>query len=474
MSLSDTTGYLKRNKGRTAIVVGYDKLGGVGRFTDLFHQYGYDHVVALVNQPDLLTTLRKVPGLDLVKVDDPLDPQQLFDAAKEHGADDSATPFICIQDRPMFSYVDTWERLNAEKPRPFHVPLRGLVNGRLKPQARACWNESGVDCTKWTVRSIDEGASREWTEIGGLSEICDAKKYAVKPICGMASEAVKVCVGRDLDECVSSVRSFLREQSFFHDQGSRAGVWRDRVRQHEIEFRLYSDVLIEEWLEGNEYTVDGYVIGGKVSISVQQKESRIEDPFFGDGLIVSPPDPSDWQMPSSGGQSKKFASRCRTSIAEFEKFMLLGLKAINLDNWVFHAEVMETKEGLRFVELNPRPAGGLLWLTAGLHLGLDPFEVVLRMHLKNSTLSPRAGWVTGQFPIYARKIGKISEVIGIELAREVPNVQRVDQSMFPGEVITSLNRENYVAFVCIHAPTHAEVRQIAEHVESLIRVECES
>jgi hypothetical protein len=287
----------------------------------------------------------------------------------------------------------------------------------------------------------------------------------------MASEAVRVCSGRDLDQSVSHVQSFLKSQAFFHDSKSKAGMVRHRIGEREAKYFLYSDVLVEELLEGNEFTVDGYIANGEVSIAVQQKEFRIVDPFFGDGLIVSPPDHNAWQPSGNAERSIVQAGRCHTSIAEFEQFLLRGLRALGLDNWVFHAEVMETEHGLRFVELNPRPAGGLLWLTAGLHLGLDPFEAVLRMHLNHNTLSTRRNWVTGQFPIYAKRTGKISKVTGIERAREIEGVKRIDQAVYPGDEIASLERENYVAFVCIHASNHDEVRRIAAEVETLIEIE---
>lgn len=60
---------------------------------------------------------------------------------------------------------------------------------------------------------------------------------------------------------------------------------------------------------------------------------------------------------------------------------------------------------------------------------------------------------------------------GIERAREIEGVKRIDQAVYPGDEIASLERENYVAFVCIHASNHDEVRRIAAEVETLIEIE---
>ena len=169
------------------------------------------------------------------------------------------------------------------------------------------------------------------------------------------------------------------------------------------------DVLIEEELQGPEYTVDGFVQFGVVHAVVQHKETRRRRPFFGDGLIVSPPDP---RCRSASSLGLRPDAHCGLDESVFVDVVRRGLNALGIDSWSFHAEMIVHNGVPNFVELNPRPAGGLLWQTAGLRLGVDPIEATVALHLRERLEPSRRGGVVGQFPIYADQLGRFSEVIG--------------------------------------------------------------
>jgi hypothetical protein len=114
------------------------------------------------------------------------------------------------------------------------------------------------------------------------------------------------------------------------------------------------------------------------------------------------------------------------SHADFVDLLTRGLAALGFTNWVFHAEIIATKQGLRFVELNPRPPGGLLSRTASVHLGVDLFEAIMRIHLGIDTEPASQCMVTGQFPIYAERIGTVVSIGGLDEAKAIPCVDRIE------------------------------------------------
>ena len=451
---------------RVAFVVGYERLGGVPHFAKLFSQYGFENVIGLVDQPDLLQ--HGIPNLTLVKVGDPLDPAQLLKAARDCGAN-RESPFFCVQDRLTFSYLDALQELDVLEN--FHVPVEGIRRARLKPVARELWNRAGVDLTKWTIRCESAKRSDAWNAIGGLSSLEGGRQYIVKPIAGMASEAVAACSAKEVVQRVDDVRAFLRAQTYFRPMGTPGSSVECDLGHRKDTYYPYSDVLVEEFIDGDEFTIDGSISESGAAIAVQQKEFRVVKPFFGDGLIVSPPDVRAIGRSDDLGDSMLQAGQCLTDQASFASFLERGARALGLCDWVFHAEVIQLgRNALRFVELNPRPAGGLLWHTAGMHLGLDALESVVRMHLKIHTPTLKRGWITGQFPIYAQKVGVVLRVEGLEDAEACPGVQRVVPVLRAGDRVVSLDKENYVAFVSIYAESHQAVRQIAEKVRRMIQV----
>ena len=459
---------IKRDK---AIIVGFNQFGGVIQLSRLLEHRGYHDIVGLVNKPEIIDVGDAPSCLRLVRVDTPLNPTVLRRVASDYGAAEPNTPFLCAQDRAMLPYVKAWRELRSSAGETLHVPCDGITRARVKPLARELWNLSGVDATEWTVATGQDWTVDRLSGGGTLLQFARDREYVVKPVAGMASEAVKVCLGSDIEQCVAEVRAFLSVQPVSSESGPEGTVVTDTINGIRRKYSLFTDVLIEEKLPGNEYTVDGYVVGGSVCVAVQQKEYRIIKPFFGDGLIVSPPSTDELQADVES-PSVAHAGTCHTRPGAFEALLERGLAALGLDNWVFHAEIMETPNNeLRFVELNPRPAGGLLWLTAGVHVGQDPYEIMLKMHLRHDVLTKRSGWVTGQFPVYAKRAGKISHVKGIEEARNISGVIKVVQVARKGDEIVSLEKENYLAFVSIYAATHDDVRRIAREVADVIDIE---
>jgi hypothetical protein len=442
---------------KTAVVVGFNRLGGVRRVAELLRQRDYRNIVIALNAPEQFPELRHEQGVHVVRIGHPFSSDELLETVRNLDGFESESPFLCLTDRPMFAYLDALSRLRATSYERW-VPADGIRNARLKPRARQLWDAREIDGPKWRVVSSDSIRERQWKACSNLIA-CDTAHYVIKPIQGAGSECVTAVEGwSNALAAADVVRQRLLGESL---QPIHVG--------DEVYFPS-TDILIEEEVLGPEYTIDGFVSRGKVEAVVQHKESRKHEPFFGDGLIVSPPDPAgDLIDPWDGYRVERHSGlKEEDFIAVVER----GLAALGLDNWGFHAEMIVADGKPQFVELNPRPAGGLLWQTAGLRLGLDPFDACVRFHLGEMVTATRAECVTGQFPIYADRLGEITHVAGIDDAKGVTHVHEI-RSALPTEgiFVDSLDREHYLAFVSVRASNHAQVRKASSLVREKLTIE---
>jgi hypothetical protein len=445
----------------TAIVVGYNGAGGIRSLCELFHRYGFHSVFALVDRRDLMARLLNVPGLEIVEVHDILNAKSLA-ATIRSIVGYREVPFLCLQDTATFAYLAARKLLYGSGETRYHVPIDAILRARIKPSARLCWNRAYADTTKWTILGDSRRANERWSHIGGLQPV-EGASYIVKPICGTASEMVSREISwPDVEAAAARIRDHF-------DTAEIAASSEHVQRIDGEEYHLYRDVIVEEFLQGAHYTLDGYSSTNDVSVVVQHKETIWTRKFLGDGGIYSPPDPSLKVL--SPVPPLEFTGKSTTPAETFDDFVRKSVMAIGLRQWSFHGEAVVTADGnIHYVELNPRSPGGLLWRTAGLHLGIDPDELIVRSHLRIPSNLVKRNWVTVQFPIYAEEIGIIDAVEGAEEARKINFVEFIQAVKEPGDEIKYDKRENYAAFVCIHAPNHPAAREAEQKVRSVLRV----
>jgi hypothetical protein len=431
-----------------AIVVGCYGLGAISVLADCLSRYGYRHITALVNDLGAYNRASH-PNVEFFEVPSIFDPSCLFEVLIKKA--DEGTPILCCQDRLMFSYASAIESFCQTVKWRFHLPADGILRARMKPLARYYWSRisegSVVDPTSWVVLPFDGNKARLGKAVGCLKVEPEAH-YFLKPVCGMGSEMVKMVTGDQIEKVAAEVGEYFRGQ---------IGEEVDRqVTLDDCNFALYKDVLIEEVIAGEEYTIDGHLSKNDVSCVVQHKETQFTSPFVGDGLIVSPPDVSERSL-----------STLRRKMGDFVR---RGAQALGLENWVFHTEIRASPRGPRFVEFNPRPAGGLLSYTAGAHLGTDLFDLCVKYHLQLPSSHVKPGWITGHFPIYAFRTGIFDgfEPIGYQEAARLPGVH-VSETAAAGDLIDDIRQENYLAHVWIHAEGHEEIRHLEQQVRGLLK-----
>lgn len=186
-----------------------------------------------------------------------------------------------------------------------------------------------------------------------------------------------------------------------------------------------NDIIVESYIPGVEYAIEGVLEHGQVHIlAIFDKPDPLEGPFFEETIYVTP---------SRASESEQAA--IRDTIA-------LAVVALGLAHGPFHAECRVNDRGVFVLEVAARPIGGLCARAlqfVGPHMQTAGLEEVLLRHASGESI---AAWTreenaSGVMMIPIPAGGVYRGVRGIEEARQVPHVYDVritakaDQQLVP-------------------------------------------
>lgn len=444
---------------RTAYVIGYNNLGAVTALSEAIAKC-YENLVILCNDPKFIDrTYKKLYKKYSVVQIDVCSTKQLISFFSEIDFDHKVDSFICMQDKPMFAYLSCLKHLEHTYSFNSNIPLDGIRAARIKPLTRELLSKYGLTPIKWKVCDIEEVESTiEYFKTRNID------KVFIKPVAGMGSELVAPEKTENLKSVLPNIFEELNKTYF--------DIKEDHFfKINNKSYSIYHSLLIEENLQGAEFTIDGAIQNGNVIAIAQHKESRKISPFSGDGLIISPPSFGESTPAELIPDWPGYEQSAPGSITEADlvKFCTSVLNALNIDNWLFHIELILAKtieneseiSKPTIVEINPRIPGGLL---------ARAFEVRTGINLANAALSLINGddiqplyskYVTGQFPIYWEE-GFIESVSEGQFSK---NEQKIDTlSMCSRLDVYKKGKENYLAFLMLKGASHEEVRNAAKKI----------
>ncbi|WP_447007986.1 pyridoxal-phosphate dependent enzyme [Saccharothrix isguenensis] len=176
--------------------------------------------------------------------------------------------------------------------------------------------------------------------------------------------------------------------------------------------------LVEQYLDGREYSVEMFSWEGRAHCVGVTAKTLGPPPHFVEDRHVFPaplaPDERDAIVATAAG----------------------ALTATGFRTGATHTEVRVTVDGPAVVEVNPRPAGGMIPEAIRLATGLDLLEMQLGAALGRApdlTTTDR-GTVGIQF-LTADRPGVLVAVDGVEDALRVPGVERITVTARPGQEV---------------------------------------
>jgi len=217
-------------------------------------------------------------------------------------------------------------------------------------------------------------------------------------------------------------------------------------------------VLVEEYLEGDQYSIDGVVSSkGKTyfypPVFVKTGEKMGFDDFF-----------SYLQMTPT--KLKK------DSVSGLEHVVGQSIRALGLRSSSFHAELLRTEDGWKMIEIGPRIGGFRQDLYMNSY-GIDctANDLAIRKPEK-PVISKKVLGSSAALKIFAKKEGKIKTIKGARKINELESVLNVKQHLKKGDrALYSKNGGKGVFFVTLFNEDRSKLLADIRRIEKTVVVE---
>lgn len=313
--------------------------------------------------------------------------------------------------------------------------LGRLIGARgIPPEVALACRDKAVQKDRWRAAGVPTAALQVFPD--GLGEKGEAARrlahagmgfpLVVKPPAGGASRAV--AVARDMDELVAAAHAV--------DGGGR--------------------VLVESFVEGPEWHLDGVLVDGTLDVLAVSK--------YGEPVRCTKQGRPVTSIALSPNRDAKTYARA-------EEFTERAVRALGLDRGAFHLEVFGEPGNLVAGELACRPGGGMVDLTVRRTVGVDLWAAAaqaitgdpIRREPVRRDLT--YGWV-----ILPTCPGKVNLVTEADLTG-LPGIEGIDMRIEPGAVMGDIahTASTGVAFATVRGAGEAACRQAIEHVVATVR-----
>ena len=175
-------------------------------------------------------------------------------------------------------------------------------------------------------------------------------------------------------------------------------------------------VLIEEYIPGMEYVVEGLLDSGNWrTMAIFGKPEPLEGPFFEETIYIAPPG-------LAFDVEKKILDTVRATC-----------EAYGLEHGPVHAECRINEDGVWLIELAPRTIGGKCSRIFQMATGQALEDIVILNALGRPAPFRSPAGVIGVMMIPVPGSGVVRRVEGIEAARCVDHIEEIEIDVKPGQ-----------------------------------------
>ncbi|MEZ9288101.1 ATP-grasp domain-containing protein [Vibrio lentus] len=301
------------------------------------------------------------------------------------------------------------------------INLKGISpaivdNLRFKDQMRINMQAAGLNNPDFHLIKGVEGIDNLSQEI--------AFPCVLKPVGGAGS--VHVCRVNDIEQ--------LRDAYSLAQEDERRELGND----------IGTKMLLESYVQGLEYSVDGYVNGAGAHILAVTEKLLGKEPYFVEmGHLVPANLPNNVQV-------------------DIERYIKKAIASLGLDLGAFHAEIRLAENGPVLIEIGARLPGDKIVDLIKLAKGIDLAEVTVRLYLGQDDVQvpeQRKGY-SGITFFSAEHLKRLTGVKGENELNQIPGYVEHQLLKHPGDVVPRLtDYRGRVAFVVIH---HQEQQGLVE------------
>ncbi|MEO9530430.1 ATP-grasp domain-containing protein [Roseibium sp.] len=300
------------------------------------------HQVTLIVPEDLsLLTMMKMPMSKLGAF--------LGDRGKIHHIANAesgleATIAKIHEEQPIDAILTTSELAvipTAEMARTFHTRYddpEALAKAVYKSRCREVLAEHGIRSTRFAKASDFDSAQRALRTVGFPA--------VIKPTRGVAKEASAI------------VRDEADLRRFFDAASASTRV------SPGMERFVSSEFVVESYIDGPLYSAEILAVEGRVHLlTTARRERAVHDPLIEVAAA----------MPSGLSTIVQ---------AETKDYLQSVFNAVGLKVGIYHVEFILGSEGPVLVEINPRMMGGIAPILFEQLTGMDPYELLINLHLE--------------------------------------------------------------------------------------------
>ena len=344
------------------------------------------------------------PGVEI----DFSDPQIAVERIRQFHARDPISAVLGIEDVSLEIAASVAQALSLKSNKP-----QAIQDARLKHQCRKILATAGLLSPTYRVLEPEEMMSSEW--VGECGFPC-----VVKPV------------------SLSGSRGVIRADNA---NGLSAAIVRVRGMLERENPNLDRSILIEKFIEGHEYAVEGVLRSGKFQcLAIFDKPDPLDGPYFEETIYLTPPD-------------------IRNDLkADIVNTIATACRAIGLTHGPIHAECRVNSKGVWVLEVAPRTIGGQCGRLLDLALGLSLEEVIMTNALGHTARVVNDGQAAGVMMIPVPGPGVLRRLEGLARARAVNRIESVLIDVNPGHLFVPWPEgSSYPGFIFAKAPHAAQV-----------------
>ena len=346
------------------------------------------------------------PGVEI----DFSDPQIAVERVRQFHARDPISAVLGVEDASLEIAASVAQVLSLKSNKP-----QAIQDARLKHQCRKILATAGLLSPTYRVLEPEEMIDSEW--VGECEFPC-----VVKPVSLSGSRGViRADHVNELSAAIVRVQRMLERESPYLDR----------------------NILIEKFIEGHEYAVEGVLCSGDFQcLAVFDKPDPLDGPYFEETIYLTPPD---------------IQNDIKTDIV---KTIAIACRAIGLTHGPIHAECRVNSKGVWVLEVAPRTIGGQCAQLLELALGLSLEEIIMSNALGHSVCVENNGQAAGVMMIPVPGPGVLRRLEGLARARAVNRIESVLIDVNPGHLFVPWPEgSSYPGFIFAKAPYTAQVER---------------
>lgn len=229
----------------------------------------------------------------------------------------------------------------------------------------------------------------------------------------------------------------------------------DEAYEYSHKYSRNGDVLIEEYMEGSEVSVETISIDGVCNVIQITDKLTTGAPHF---------------VEMGHSQPTRFNNGIASQIAKVAE---MANKAIGINNGPSHTEIIVTSEGPKIVELGARLGGdNITTHLVPLSTGVDMVESCIKIALGDNPDITKKYDKGSAIRYFKQKDGIIKSIEGIENARQIDGIKEISFVHNIGEKITDIeSSSSRLGFVIAQGENAEDAIKKCEQAEKLIDID---